>query len=255
MEDWQLVALAVKYGGNYHNIYQAIKDKEDINPLSYKVDYITINDLLYPEEFKSLRFPPFVLFYQGNINLLTKRKIAIVGSRNYSEYGAMITKKIVNKLSGSWVIVSGMAKGIDKIAHQQANQLGNSIGVLGCGIDRIYPKENSELYKDMRNNQLLISEYPQDILPRRYHFPFRNRLIAALGESLIVTEAGMQSGTMLTVNEAIELNKEVYVVPHPLTDQESGCNYLIKQGANVLTCIEDIEQLGDMFDKSTKIHY
>ena len=137
MEDWQLAALAVKYGGNYQKIYQAIKNQESIKPLTDKINYITINDSLYPQDFKSLRFPPFVLFYHGNISLLTKRKIAIVGSRGYSEYGAMITKRIVKKLSESWVIVSGMAKGIDKIAHQQANQHGYSIGVLGCGIDRI----------------------------------------------------------------------------------------------------------------------
>ena len=133
-----------------------------------------------------------------------------------------------------------MAKGIDAVAHYQAIKNGRSIGILGCGIDRVYPKENLMLFQLMKDHQLLLSEYPGLVAPHRHHFPFRNRLIAALGSCLIVTEAQIKSGTLLTVNEALELNREVYVVPYNLGNEESGCNYLIKQGANIITEVNDL---------------
>jgi len=236
----QLLAYALKYQGDYRAIYQAIKNRETFDDCAYLGSYLTILDGEYPVELLTLKYPPFILFYCGDITLLSKKKIAIVGSRSCSQYGEEITKKITDYLSCDHVIISGMAKGIDAIAHYQAIIKGRSIGVLGCGIDRIYPFENLNLYQVMRNQQLLISEYPGLVAPHRHHFPFRNRLIAALGSCLIVTEAKIKSGTLLTVNEALELNREVYVVPYNLSDEESGCNYLIKQGANIITEVNDL---------------
>ncbi|MDD2591473.1 MAG: DNA-processing protein DprA [Erysipelotrichaceae bacterium] len=243
MDNEKLLSYALYYGGDYKRIYRAIKINETIKTIAYHGKYLTINDPLYPDEFNMLRFPPLVLFYKGNINLLAKEKIAVVGSRDHSDYGRSITCDIVEHLAKRYVIVSGMAKGIDRIAHLSAIKIGHTIGVLGCGIDHIYPQENYDLYELMGKRDLLLSEYPYNVKPMRHHFPFRNRMIAALGKNLIVTQANSRSGTMLTVNEALELNKDVYVVPYPLTQVESGCNQLIKQGANIITCMEDIENI------------
>ena len=151
-----------------------------------------------------------------------------------SVYGVMVSQQIVEKLKNDFTIVSGLAKGIDTIAHSGAVK---TIAVVGNGINVCYPKNNSELYKYMKEQQLIISEYPLDTPPEKYHFPFRNRLIAALGESLIVPQATLHSGAMITVNEALALGKEVYTVPYRLTDPEgSGCNYLLGQGAKMINC-------------------
>lgn len=243
MDRMQLLAYALKYNGNYNKIKQAITKNELFEKVKYDQAYFTCLDQEYPLEFNELKDPPYVVFYRGNVKLLKYKKIAIVGSRLTNDYGKAITEKIVSKLASEYVIVSGMAKGIDCIAHVTANHIGSSIGVLGCGIDRIYPLSNTNLYYQMYDEQLLISEYPGMTAPLKQYFPFRNRLIAALGQCLIVTQAGMRSGTMLTVNEALELNRDIYVVPHPLSDIESGCNYLIKQGANVITCIDDLNNI------------
>ena len=125
-----------------------------------------------------------------------------------------------------------MARGIDAVVHKHSL---HSIGVLGCGLDVHYPLENEDLYCEMAEHQLLITEYPPGVKPLRRHFPFRNRIIAALGEGVIVTQAALRSGTMLTVNEALDLGKEVYTVPYRLTDSEgAGCNSLLQQGANII---------------------
>jgi len=240
MKRERLLAYALKYQGDYRSIYQAVKNREAFDQQAYQGTYLTIIDPEYPVELLDLKYPPFILFYCGDLTLLAQKKIAIVGSRVCSDYGRMITRQITDHLSHDRVIVSGMAKGIDAVAHYQAIKTGRSIGVLGCGIERIYPKDNLELFKLMKDHQLLLSEYPGLVAPHRQHFPFRNRLIAALGSCLIVTEAQIKSGTLLTVNEALELNKEVYVVPYNLGNEESGCNYLIKQGANIITEVNDL---------------
>ena len=235
-----LICLAVKYRGDYRAVRQALKNREEISLRSLP-DAITIMDCDYPEELLKLRYPPYVLFYRGKRELLSKRKMAVVGSRQMSEYGCLVTKKIIEGLNPCFTTVSGMAKGVDAVVHW--NSL-NTIGVLGCGLNVHYPWENEQLYQMMFDSQLVISEYPDDVRPLRHHFPFRNRIIAALGEGLIVTEAAVKSGTMLTVNETLNLGKEVYVVPHRITDVTgAGCNYLIKQGANVITDWTDTKYL------------
>ncbi len=225
---------AIYYEGNWSKIAKAISSKENVP--HYKCNhFITIEDEEYPDAFRNLRFPPWVIFYHGNINLLKKKCISIVGSRIASEYGITCTKKIVKQLSNEYVIVSGLAKGIDAISHEAAiNENKHTIGVIGSGLLTHYPRCNEDLYQEMFRHELVISEYPDQVGVRKEHFPWRNRLIAALGEKLIVTEASYKSGTMLTVNEAICLSKEIYVVPYPLSDTESGCNLLANQGANVI---------------------
>ena len=120
----------------------------------------------------------------------------------------------------------------------------STIGVIGCGIERVYPKENQLLFEAMAENQLILSEYPKDTPPHASHFPWRNRIIAALAKRLVVVEAKEKSGTMLTVNEALKLDKDIYVFPYRYEDHFGrGCNLLIQQGANMLVFDEEIENL------------
>jgi len=238
-----LIRLAIKYDGDYHRIKKAIDKYEYADESIPLQKAITILDQDYPKELLQLKKPPFVLFYEGNINLLKGRKVAIIGSRKASRYGVYVTKEIVKKLNDRYIIVSGLAKGIDANAHMAAHK---TIAVLGNGLDVFYPYENEFLYKALKQSQLVISEYPLGVKPEKYHFPFRNRIIAALSEKIIVTEASAHSGTMLTVNEGLALNKEIYAVPYPFTTEEKvGCNILIEAGASIITS----ENINCIFDK------
>lgn len=226
-----LISLAVLYKGDFFKIRKALKRKEKFY-LETLPKAVSIIDSEYPKQLLQLKYPPYVLFYEGDISLLQRRMISIVGSRSSRPYGEAVTSMIVGCLNESFVMVSGMARGIDAIVHSQAQR---SVGVIGCGLDIHYPRENEALYDKMFRSQLIISEYPESVLPHRQHFPFRNRIIAALGESLIVTQAARRSGTMLTVNEALNLGKEVYTVPYRLDEPEgAGCNLLLQQGANMI---------------------
>ncbi|HQB32552.1 MAG TPA: DNA-processing protein DprA [Erysipelotrichaceae bacterium] len=237
-----LISLAIKYQGDYFKIEKAIKNNEKASNIELQ-QALTILDKKYPKQLLDLEYPPFVLFYQGDIGLLDNDLVAVVGSRKNSTYGRKCTIDIVERLNNRYVIVSGLAKGIDSIAHRYAKK---TIAVLGNGLNYYYPLENKNLYEDLQKNQLIISEYPFDVKPRKYHFPFRNRIIAALCKDIIVTEASYRSGTMITVNEALALNRNIYAVPY-CYDEETNCgtNILIQQGANILTK----ENINDLFDK------
>ena len=227
-----LIAAAIEAEGNYFEIRRLLAEKRIGLPSGKLPEAVTILDGEYPAELRELKFPPFVLFCQGNKELLKTRKASIVGSRQASEYGYYVTAKTVGWLKKDYTLVSGMAKGIDAAVHWQAER---TIGVLGNGLNVVYPRENRELYEYMKDRQLLITEYPANVKPARYHFPFRNRIIAALGEKTVVCQARVKSGTMLTVNEALNLGREVWTVPYAIDDIDgSGCNYLIQQGADIL---------------------
>jgi len=227
-----LIRLAIQHEGNWFKIRKALQKHEYPSKNLEIQTAITILDEDYPKQLLQLKYPPYVLFYEGKRELLKRRMCAVVGSREPSDYGTKATEMVVNSLRDNYVIVSGMARGIDSIAHRRAL---DTIGVLGNGLDVCYPSCNRALYDYMKKEQLLITEYPKGVLPERYHFPFRNRIIAALGEKVAVTQAGLKSGSMLTVNEALNLSREIYAVPYRLTDKEGcGCNRLIGQGANVV---------------------
>ena len=173
--------------------------------------------------------------------------VAVIGSRKISEYGCKATIEVVNLLKDKYTIVSGLAKGVDSIASMYAK---SSIAVIGNGINVSYPASNANLYQYMMDKQLIISEYPKDVLPQKKHFPFRNRIIAALSKSVVVTQAAIRSGTMITVNEALALNKDIYCIPYPYDDiSGQGCNLLIQQGSNIFL----LNNLNDIFDKSSDI--
>ncbi|MBB5183922.1 DNA-processing protein DprA [Catenisphaera adipataccumulans] len=234
---------AVQYDGSWQQIGKAIRDEEPYEPIVYPYEYVTIVDPAYPDCLRRLRYPPWILFYQGHWELAGTPCIGIVGSRQCSMEGLKQTVQVVNRVKHRYTIVSGLAKGIDAASHQAALDT-STIGILGCGIDRIYPKENKILYETMRTHHLIISEYPMGSPPKAFHFPWRNRLIAAFSNALIVIQATYKSGTMLTVKECIDLSVPVYCLPTSFNDSAyPGCNLLISQGANILCGMEDLDEI------------
>ncbi|WP_346876464.1 MULTISPECIES: DNA-processing protein DprA [unclassified Clostridium] len=208
----------------------------------------TIYDIDYPISLLQYEDAPFGIFYKGNISMVNEKKnISIVGSRKCTRYGIDVTNSMVEQLSPYEInIVSGMAKGIDSVAHRAAikNNI-NTIAVLGSGIDVIYPKENYRLYHEiLENSGCIISEFPLGTPPLSRNFPMRNRIISGMCELLVVTEGGEKSGTLITVGAALEQGKNIIVVPGSIFSSESkGTNKLIKDGAYVYTDIEDVLNL------------
>ena len=202
-----ILYFALKYAGDFDKIYQALERKEKVDDelkehlfKELKSKYTTIISDDYPAALKEINCPPFVLFYYGDLNLVNTKCIGVIGMRQPSDYGIEVTKTIVSKLVlENYTIVSGMALGIDAMAHQSAmNVLGKTIAVLGSGIDNCYPLKNKAIYEIMKVNQLVISEYPGNLVPKKINFPRRNRIISGLSESILVTEANERSGTMIT---------------------------------------------------------
>ena len=240
-----LIYLAVKYDGDPIKIINAVRLHEDEHvPYSemekvcdsIKSKVITYLDKDFPSKLKTMFRPPLVLFYYGDITLLDdeKRRYGVVGSREYSEYGELATKKLVKEMGRDKVVVSGMAKGIDTISHNAAlENKARTIAVLGSGVDNCYPEENKDLYERLKKEELVISEYPNMSEPDKTHFPMRNRLVVALSDALIVPQINSHvSGTTISVNLAVGSNKPVYVVPHSIFE-ETVNNDLIQEGANV----------------------
>ena len=198
---------------------------------------------LYPEGLKYLKDPPPVLYCIGDAELLQMPMVAVVGSRKCSEYGKRVSMEIGRQLSrGGIGVVSGMAKGIDSFAHLGAlKNGGKTIAVLGCGPDVCYPAENRKIYEQIIQEGLIVAEYEPGTKPMPYRFPQRNRIIAALSEAVVVTEAGTGSGSLITAEISNSLNKTVYSVPGNITSQYSiGTNKLIAEGAMPLFVIEDL---------------
>ncbi len=241
----RLAGLSMQYQGDWASIAAAVKRGESGRAASGRYPCITIADPEYPAALRELRYPPWVLFYVGDLSLLTKPAVTIVGSRNLTEYGLRATEYSASILAKHYVIVSGLAKGADGAAHRSALHAGgHTIGVIGSGLDTHYPRENEALYREMGRHELILSEYPQGTGIRKHHFPWRNRILAALGSCVIVTQAALKSGTMCTVNAALELGREVWCYPYPCGSEAGmGCNRLIFQGANILyeeSVLEDL---------------
>lgn len=231
----QILSYAIKYRGEYPLIKKAIDRNESWHKAAYEGHYITILDDEYPKELFDLENPPYILFYEGNLSFLQGRKICVIGSRIVSPNASFSCEKLVESLMSSDIIISGLAKGIDGLAHEWAIKKNRkTIGILGCGISQIYPKENSELYEEMKKNHLILSEYPSDAAPLAHHFPARNRILAALAQKCYVVEARSKSGTMITANYAFNMQREVIAFPYRFNDEFGrGCNELIEQGAGV----------------------
>lgn len=242
----KLVYLACYYKGNYNRIKKAIENGEEVSEIEIdktlrqlKSNYVTILSENYPRQLRALKEPPFVLFYYGDLDLVNQNCISMIGMRECSRYGKEMATYFTKQLSNDFVIVSGLAKGIDGLCHQNAKK---TIAVLGCGIDYCYPKENRYLYEWIKKDGLIISEYPMSTPPKPYYFPWRNRIVAALGLAVVVVEAKKRSGTMITVSHALELGKYVFAIPCRINDHQ-GTLSLIKDGAFCLENVEDIYEV------------
>lgn len=232
--------LSIHYEGDYTAIKKHLESRREVRNYVSNYPYICIGDKAYPKRLYDLQNPPFVLFYIGDINLLTSHSVSVVGSRNPSDYAVAMTHALVSGLKDKWTIVSGLAKGIDAHAHNTALDF-STIAVVGCGIDVIYPKCNAHLFELLKKKHLILSEYPEGVKPKRYFFPFRNRIIAALSDQLYVMSATKRSGTMTTVNEALKLNRHILCLPHNIDEKSGeGCNQLILEGADILTSVHDL---------------
>ena len=198
----------------------------------------------YPDTMKEIEPPPLVLYCKGDVGLLKSKGIAIVGTRSCSRYGRDVTEKFATDLvKAGFTVISGMARGVDGIAHTTAlNLSGKTIAVLASGVEHVYPPEHLDMYKKIEETGLIVSEYKVGVPPNGYQFPERNRIISGLSQGVIVTEAGEKSGALITLNYANEQGKRVYVVPGNITSNLSkGCNKWLKecQGA-LVTDVNDI---------------
>ena len=205
---------------------------------------IDIQDEKFPQRLRIIKNPPERLYIEGNIDVLNSNSIAVIGSRDCSGYGEKWCKKFVKGLvEYDLTIVSGMAKGIDTIAHDTAIKYGGkTIAVLPSGFDNIFPKDNLNLYKNIINSGgAVVSEYPPHIKADSRKFLERNRLVSGLALGTLVIEAEYRSGTSVTARITKEQQKEVFCIPGSLDNKKSvGTNNLIKKGAKLVTCVEDI---------------
>ncbi|WP_165000322.1 DNA-processing protein DprA [Anaerophilus nitritogenes] len=265
----QTIEYLIKKFGNAKNIYNAsiedikklsginksvihnIIENKDLSMISqwrekmeqYKIDVIIKNDKEYPKDLKYIYNAPYLLFKRGNILDEDTNAVAIVGARKASAYGKYVAYHLAKELAKRKItVVSGMAYGVDTMAHKGALEHGGrTIAVLGCGLNICYPKTNQKLMLEIEKNGAVLSEYVVDTEPLSQHFPARNRIISGISKGLIVVEAGIKSGSLISAELALEQGKEVFAVPGNINNPLSeGTNKLIQQGAKLVINIEDV---------------
>ena len=239
------------------NIIRDLHDYTLIRNINRDLNYfatITIVDATYPHVLKPIKDSPLVLYAVGDVQLLSMNpSLSVVGTRNPSKEAIPKLRLALSPLiEKDWIIVSGMAKGIDSYAHQLALSMqGKTIAVLGGGFNHIYPRQNISLYHKIKKHGLVLSEYPPSVRPERYHFPERNRIISGLSYGTLVLEATERSGTLITVDQALEQGREVYAVPGtPTIPQTKGCHRMIQDGAMLVTGAGDILENWEMIKTS-----
>ena len=199
---------------------------------------ISFFDDVYPEQLRQIYRPPLVLFAQGDVNLLQQKIVTIVGSRKATSYSrSVLTKLVPHLVKKGWVIASGLAKGVDVMAHKAAlTSEGKTIAVVGNGLNHFYPLSNYHVQEQIIRRGLILSEYLPDTPPRPFRFPQRNRILAGIAQKVIVTEAQEKSGSLITANLALQENRDIYAVPGPIDNELSaGPNKLIAAGAIPIT--------------------
>ena len=221
-----------------------------------RLSIVTCLDAGYPPRLKTIPDPPPLLYVSGELSEADHHAVAIVGARRATQAGRLLTEQLGQELASvGFTIVSGLARGIDAAAHRGALAAhGRTVAVLGCGIDRTYPPEHQTLRKQIESNGAVIAELPLGAYPHGYHFPRRNRIISGMCLGVVVTEAAIQSGSLITARLAAEQGREVFAVPGFVKAENSrGPNGLIKQGAKLVESIEDIiEELLPQLDGSLR---
>ena len=220
---------------------------------------INLSDYNYLRDLPHIPDPPKKLFIRGKLPAKRVKTVAIVGTRKPSAYGREIATKIASECAKNGiVVVSGLALGIDSIAHRAAiDSGGKTIAVLANGVDKIYPRSHEDLgQKILQTNGAILSEYPNNTPARPWQFLARNRIVSGLADAVVIIEAASRSGTLSTANHALDQGKEIFAVPGNITSPLSaGCNQLIKNGANPLTSVEDLLDflIPDRFEKQTQL--
>jgi len=241
--------LAAVFGINHHLINN-IKNYKITDDLKKEIErikkngcrIISLNDSEYPPLLHHIHDPPPILYVKGKLRD-TEKSIAVVGSRSASSYGIAMAKRLCRELSSYGLpIVSGMARGVDTAAHHGAlNESGGTMAVLGSGLGIVYPPENMRLFKEIVKNGAVISEFPILEKPHAYNFPARNRIIAGITLGTVVVEAARKSGSLITARLAGEQGREVFAVPGNINSSKSaGTHNLIKQGAKLVSCAQDV---------------
>ncbi len=195
----------------------------------------------YPELLADTHDAPPLLWTKGNLDCLAKPSIALVGARNASSLGRRMTDTLAKGLAeAGYSIISGLARGIDAAAHKATLDHG-TIAVVAGGLDVHYPRENEQLYKDIPQNGLLLTEQPSGLVPQARHFPMRNRIIAGMAQAVVVLEGAARSGSLITARNALDIGREVMAVPgHPFDGRAAGCNFLIRDGAQLVRSAQDV---------------
>lgn len=209
-----------------------------------EVDIITLFDSEYPSILRELADPPLCLYVRGRLPEFPEKAVAVVGTRRMSAYGARMTEKIASAAASmGYTVVSGLAMGVDTVAHHAAVKAqGITVAVIGAGLAHLHPKENIPLAREIiEHGGAVISEFPIAMPPSRQNFPRRNRIVAALCQGTIVTEAGIDSGAMITARLALENNRELFALPGNVDNPAAaGCNALIREGAYLIERFEDV---------------
>lgn len=207
-----------------------------------KIGFVCRHEEGYPQRLLQIPDAPYAIFYKGALPVEDKMSVAIIGARDCSEYGSYVARELGHFLAQQDVqVISGMARGIDGIAQEAALEVGGiSFGVLGSGVDVCYPRQNRKIYDQLQTRGGVLSIYTPKTPARPQHFPPRNRIVSGLADAIVVVEARQKSGTLITVDMALEQGREVYVVPGRVTDRLSdGCNRLLYQGASVFLSPEE----------------
>jgi DNA processing protein len=241
-----------------YNLFRTL-EKEIAFIEKYKIRTLFIKDEAYPQKLLNCYDPPTLLYYKGEADLNNRKTIAIIGTRHHTEYGKQITQQLVQDLAPcDPLIISGLAAGIDAMAHKQClhHQI-STVGVLGHGLHTIYPAHHKNLAKEMlRQNGGLLTEFKSGTLPDKHNFPTRNRIVAGMADAVVVIETAAKGGSMITARLAFDYNRDVFAFPGKTTDAKSeGCNQLIReQKAQLIFSAKDIIELMGWDRQPTKIN-
>jgi DNA processing protein len=211
--------------------------------MAQHIEILTWDDELYPTRLKEIDQPPPVLYLRGELTTEDSWAVAVVGTRRVSAYGRQVAEEVASFLATNGVtVISGLARGVDAIAHQSALKAGGrTIAVLGCGVDRIYPPENAQLAEKIMTGGALVSDYAPGTPPDAANFPPRNRIISGLSTATVIVEAGETSGALITAQFAVDQGREVFAVPGNIyAPQSKGTNRLIAQGAHPMLSVRDL---------------
>lgn len=244
VEDLERIKIPASIGGVIHRTLTKSFIESRLERYAEEgIHYVTRLDPAYPRLLAETARPPWVLYYRGHLDMLGKPLIGMVGTRVPTAYGKRAAEQLAGQLSQvGWGVVSGMAKGIDSVSHEAALRgPGSTIAVLGTAIDVVYPPENRSLHREIVEKGLILSEYPIGTKSHPGLFPQRNRVIAGLSLGILVVEAAERSGSLITADHALDASRDVFAVPGPISSPKSeGANRLIKQGAKLVSTVQDI---------------